>query len=69
VLTAAEKQHFFYAGCFMTYMQALRFLTDYLNDDIYYGEKYPGHNLNRAGNQAELLQRLLEKKDRLKFNR
>ena len=65
VLTENETHHFFYAGCFMIYMQALRFLTDYLNNDVYYGEKYPGHNLVRAGNQAVLLQRLLEKKDRL----
>jgi len=43
-------------------MQSLRFATDYLNNDIYYGEKYPGHNLVRANNQATLLQRLLEKK-------
>jgi len=62
VLTENEKQHFFYSGCFMIYMQALRFLTDYLNDDIYYGEKYPGHNFVRAGNQAVLLQQLLNKK-------
>ena len=68
VLTAAEGQHFFYAGCFMIYMQALRFLTDFLNNDIYYGEKYPAHNLVRAGNQAALLQRLLEKKDGLLSN-
>ena len=68
VLTEPEGQHFFYAGCFMIYMQALRFLTDFLNNDIYYGEKYPGHNLVRAGNQAVLLQRLLEKKDRLNFS-
>ena len=37
-------------------MQAIRFLTDYLNDDTYYGGKYPGQNLVRAGNQAVLLQ-------------
>jgi len=61
VLTEIEKQHFFYSGCFMIYMQALRFLTDYLNNDIYYGEKYPGHNFIRAGNQAVLLQRLFDK--------
>ena len=47
----------------MIYMQAIRFLKDYLNDDIYYGSKYPGHNLVRAGNQAILLKRLIEKKD------
>lgn len=65
VLTAIEKAHFFYAGTFIIYMQALRFLTDYLNNDVYYGSKYPGHNLMRAGNQAVLLQRLIEKKDKL----
>jgi Ser/Thr protein kinase RdoA (MazF antagonist) len=59
-LTTEEKQKFFYAGAFMIYMQALRFLTDYLNDDVYYGAKYPEHNLNRAGNQVVLLERLME---------
>ncbi|MDH7461162.1 aminoglycoside phosphotransferase family protein [Chitinophagaceae bacterium 26-R-25] len=65
VLTETEKTHFFYAGTFIIYMQALRFLTDYINDDVYYGEKYPEQNLVRAGNQFELLQRLLEKKEKL----
>ncbi|MFI5124722.1 MAG: phosphotransferase enzyme family protein [Chitinophagales bacterium] len=64
-LTATEKTHFIYAGKFMIYMQAIRFLTDYLNNDIYYGAKYPGHNLVRAGNQFTLLQRLLEKESLL----
>jgi hypothetical protein len=64
-LTTIEKEHFFYAGSFMIYMQALRFLTDHLNDDKYYGAKYPGHNFIRAGNQAMLLQRLFEKKSNL----
>ncbi|HMO63483.1 MAG TPA: aminoglycoside phosphotransferase family protein [Ferruginibacter sp.] len=59
VLSDAEKAHFVYAGKFMIYMQALRFLTDYLNDDIYYGSKYEGHNLMRAKNQLVLLERLL----------
>jgi Ser/Thr protein kinase RdoA (MazF antagonist) len=65
VLTKKEKDYFFYAGTFMIYMQALRFMTDYLNNDMYYGEKYSGHNLVRAGNQVVLLQRLLEKKSKL----
>ena len=63
VLTEIEKQYFFYSGTFMIYMQAIRFLTDYLNDDSYYGSKYPSHNLVRAGNQAILLKRLIEKKE------
>jgi Ser/Thr protein kinase RdoA (MazF antagonist) len=55
-LTPAEKQHFVYAGQFMIYMQALRFLTDHLNDDVYYGARYEGHNFIRAQNQVVLLQ-------------
>ncbi|MDB5210466.1 MAG: aminoglycoside phosphotransferase family protein [Sediminibacterium sp.] len=60
-LSPEEARHFFYAGKFMIYMQALRFLTDHINDDTYYGAKYPNHNLVRAGNQVTLLQRLVEK--------
>lgn len=60
-LTDTEKQYFFYAGKFMIYMQALRFITDYINNDVYYGARYPEHNLVRATNQSVLLQRLLEK--------
>jgi Ser/Thr protein kinase RdoA (MazF antagonist) len=59
-LSEIEKQHFSYAGEFMIYMQAIRFLTDHLNNDVYYGAKYEGHNFVRAGNQITLLQRLQE---------
>jgi Ser/Thr protein kinase RdoA (MazF antagonist) len=60
-LSATEKKYFVYAGKFMIYMQALRFLTDYLNNDVYYGSAYPGHNFVRANNQLTLLKHLLEK--------
>lgn len=63
-LSEEEKGAFVYAGKFMIYMQALRFLTDYLNNDSYYGQKYEGHNLVRAGNQMTLLERLLEKENK-----
>jgi hypothetical protein len=55
-LTLFEKEHFLFSGEVLIYMQALRFLTDYLNNDIYYGCKYPKHNLVRAANQIKLLQ-------------
>jgi Ser/Thr protein kinase RdoA (MazF antagonist) len=58
VLSAAERAAFCYAGQFMTYMQALRFITDFLNNDVYYGARYPDHNLVRAKNQLALLQQL-----------
>ncbi len=64
-LTPMEKNHFVYSGKFMIYMQALRFLTDYLNDDIYYGAKYQDQNFVRTGNQLTLLQRLTEKEEEL----
>lgn len=60
-LTRTEKDTLFYAGQFMIYMQGIRFLTDYLNGNLYYQIRYPLHNLHRANNQLVLLQRLNEK--------
>lgn len=64
-LSPEEKHAFFYAATFMIYMQAIRFLADYCNNDVYYGEHYPGQNLVRAGNQIVLLQKLLAKRAEL----
>ncbi len=60
-LTQFEQDHFLFAGKILMYMQALRFLTDYLNNDIYYGKKYETHNLLRTQNQIKLLQSFSEK--------
>ncbi len=54
-LSHEERNAFFFAGQFLIYMQALRFLTDYINDDRYYGARYEHHNLIRAQNQLQLL--------------
>ena len=64
-LSLSEKNHFVFAGKFIIYMQALRFLTDYFNDDVYYGAKYTAHNLVRANNQIVLLQKLIQKEEDL----
>lgn len=61
LLSNDEVHHFVYAGMFMIYMQAIRFLTDYLNNDCYYGAAYEEHNYVRAKNQITLLKRLQEK--------
>lgn len=66
VLTPVEKESWVYAGEFMLYMQALRFLTDYLNGDKYYGSRYEGHNYIRAKNQSTLLQRFQEQASTLR---
>jgi hypothetical protein len=60
--TKAERENIHWAGIFMIYMQCLRFVTDYLNNDIYYNITYPEQNLNRALNQLLLLERLSEYK-------
>jgi hypothetical protein len=60
VLSDNEKQLFVYAGKFLIYMQGVRFLTDYLNNDRYYGSRYDGHNLVRATNQMLLLEKYNE---------
>lgn len=66
VLTPNEKSLFIYAGKFMIYMQAVRFLADFLNGDIYYPTQYPGHNLMRAKNQLRLLEEYIDAEP--KFN-
>lgn len=63
-LTAIEKSLFIYSGKFMIYMQAIRFLADYLNGDIYYHTQYPGHNLVRTQNQLTLLNRYLQSEEK-----
>lgn len=65
-LTDTEKEMLFYAGPFMIYMQGIRFLTDFLNGDVYYPVKYPLHNFNRAKNQLVLLQKLDERETALR---
>lgn len=55
-LTPIEIENLPYAAALFPYMQAVRFLTDYINGDTYYKIKYPDHNLVRTRNQFKLLQ-------------
>ena len=59
-----EELYFIYSGKFAIYMQALRFLTDYLNDDIYYNIQYEAQNFIRACNQIVLLKKFIENEKR-----
>lgn len=58
ILTETEKDLILFSGKYMIYMQALRFLTDFLNGNIYYPINYPAQNLDRAKNQFKLLSEL-----------
>ena len=58
LLGAAEKKHIHFSGLMMVYMQALRFLEDFLRGDSYYQTSYSDQNLDRALNQLTLLDKL-----------
>ncbi len=61
ILTAIEKDLILFSGKYLIYMQALRFLTDYLNGNIYYPVSYPEQNLVRTVNQFKLLSEFFNK--------
>ncbi|MDO5524389.1 MAG: aminoglycoside phosphotransferase, partial [Bacteroidia bacterium] len=44
----------------LTYMQTVRFLTDYIDGDTYYKISYGNHNLVRSNAQFKFLQSLEE---------
>lgn len=67
-LSSFEKQHFYFAGEAIIYMQALRFFTDYILNDIYYKTSSINHNLIRAKNQFALLKALQQMLNNLRFH-
>ena len=58
MLTAEERSLFAESGRTITFIMALRFLTDYINGDVYYRTDYPEHNLVRARNQIRLIENM-----------
>ena len=65
LLSPSECKYLFFSGEFMMFMQAIRFLADYLSGDIYYPVKHARHNLDRAMNQLTLLVRYNDEKAEL----
>ena len=57
-LEKKEKENLFFGGLAVTFMQCVRFLTDYLNGDGYYKISYEDQNLIRAKNQWALYKSL-----------
>ncbi len=57
-LTAKELAMLPDGAMVITYEQALRFLADYLDGDVYYKTSRPGQNLDRARTQIRLLQEM-----------
>jgi Ser/Thr protein kinase RdoA (MazF antagonist) len=64
-LTAQECALLVCAGQLITFEQGIRFLTDYLNGDIYYKVHHPEHNLERTRTQHKMLQEMEAKADEM----
>ncbi len=60
-----EKSTLIYGAERTVFVQALRFMTDYLNNDTYYQTKYADHNLVRAQNQLTLFESIVQQKKKM----
>ncbi len=66
VLIPKEKSLLVFGAQRVIFVQALRFLTDYLNGDVYYKTAYAEHNLVRARNQIALFDSTLKLEKEMK---
>ena len=64
-LTDLEKELLPFGAKMMTYECGIRFLTDYLNGDIYFHIAYPEHNLDRCRTQFKLVAEMEEKMEQM----
>jgi len=58
MLSKMEIDNLMSGSYWMVYMQAVRFLTDYLNGDTYYSTQYSDQNLRRTRVQLKILEKL-----------
>jgi len=65
ILTATEKSLLIDGAKLMTLIMAVRFLTDFLEGDIYYKTGRKEHNLDRCRNQLHLLHLIIKKENEL----
>ena len=64
-ITDTERKLLPYGAFIMTFECGMRFLTDYLSGDTYFGIKYPEHNLVRCRTQFKLAGEIEESFDEL----
>ena len=64
-LTDIERDNLPFAATLFPYMQAVRFMWDYLSGDKYWKCKYPEHNLDRVRNQLALFKSAYALKDEM----
>ena len=66
VLTDAEKEYLPWGAKVITLECGIRFLTDYLQGDVYFKTQYPHHNLVRCRTQFKLVAEMEEHFDEMK---
>ncbi len=65
LLNDVEKPLLGFSGKLITFEQMIRFLTDFLEGDVYYKVHRPGHNLDRTRTQRKLVESILEQEDKM----
>ena len=65
ILTPIEKEKMIWGARWIILEQAIRFLGDYLDGDLYYKTAYPDHNLVRARNQIALYRSVVEQQAKM----
>lgn len=65
-ITQAEKENLPMGAVLMTYECGMRFLTDYLEGDVYFRTTRKGQNLDRARTQFKLVDDMLSMFDKMK---
>ncbi len=66
VIQAREIASLVSGALMVCFIQGIRFLTDFLAQDRYYGTDYPLHNLDRARNQFQLFRSLQAQESQLR---
>lgn len=66
VITVNEVKLLYYGYLIMTIEVGMRFLTDYLNGDIYFKTEYDKHNYIRARNQIKIVKEIITNENKLK---
>ncbi len=57
-ITPGERANLVFGGYLMTYIMGIRFLTDFLQGDVYYKIHRPQQNLDRCRTQMRLIQEM-----------
>ena len=64
-LTESEIKALPMGALILTYETGIRFLSDYLDGDVYFRTEYPEHNIDRARNQFKLVADMEKKMDEM----